>query len=198
MRIIGGKARGRRLKAPKGRALRPTGGRVKEALFDILPHDLTGRRILDLFAGTGALSLEALSRGASEALLVDLSRGAAKAIRENLESLGFKGRSNVWGAPALHAIRRLARKEESFDVIFLDPPYEKGKVGETLRALGNAGILRPDGVVVVEHSIREPVARQFGALVLTDRRRYGTTVLSFFTARDESAGVEENEWGEST
>jgi 16S rRNA (guanine(966)-N(2))-methyltransferase RsmD len=198
MRIIGGKARGRRLKAPKGRALRPTGGRVKEALFDILSHDLTGRRILDLYAGTGALSLEALSRGASEAFLVDFSRGAAKAIQENVESLGLTGRSTVWVAPALHAIRRLARRGESFDVIFLDPPYEKGKVGETLRALGSAGILRPDGVVVVEHSIREPVARQFGALVLTDRRRYGTTVLSFFTARDESAGVEENEWGEST
>jgi 16S rRNA (guanine(966)-N(2))-methyltransferase RsmD len=198
MRVIGGKARGRRLKAPKGRALRPTGGRVKEALFDILPHDLTDRRVLDLFAGTGALSLEALSRGASEALLVDFSRAAAKTIQENAESLGFSDRSTVWAAPALQAIRRLSRKGESFDLIFLDPPYERGKVGETLRALGNAGILRPGGVVVVEHSVREPVARQFGALILTDQRRYGTTSLSFFAVRDESAGVEEKKWGEST
>jgi 16S rRNA (guanine(966)-N(2))-methyltransferase RsmD len=198
MRVIGGKAKGRRLKAPKGRALRPTGGRVKEALFDILPHDLTGRRVLDLFAGTGALSLEALSRGASEALLVDLSRAAAKAIQANVESLGFAGRSIVWVAPALQAIRRLSRKAESFDLIFLDPPYEKGRVGETLRGLGSAGILRPGGVVVVEHSVREPVARQFGALILTDQRRYGTTSLSFFAARDDSAGVKENQWDEST
>jgi 16S rRNA (guanine(966)-N(2))-methyltransferase RsmD len=198
MRVIGGKAKGRRLKAPKGRALRPTGGRVKEALFDILPHDLTGRRVLDLFAGTGALSLEALSRGASEALLVDLSRAAAKAIQANAESLGFAGRSIVWVAPALQAIRRLSRKAESFDLIFLDPPSEKGRVGETLRGLGSAGILRPGGVVVVEHSVREPVARQFGALILTDQRRYGTTSLSFFAARDDSAGVKENQWGEST
>ncbi|MGH7834780.1 MAG: 16S rRNA (guanine(966)-N(2))-methyltransferase RsmD [Candidatus Binatia bacterium] len=198
MRVIGGKAKGRRLKAPKGRALRPTGGRVKEALFDILPHDLTGRRVLDLFAGTGALSLEALSRGAPEALLVDFSRAAARAIQENAESLGFSDRSTVWAAPALQAIRRLSRKGESFDLIFLDPPYEKDKVGETLRAVGNAGILRAGGVVVVEHSVREPVARQFGALILTDQRRYGTTVLSFFGARNEPAGVEENKWGEST
>lgn len=198
MRVIGGKAKGRRLKAPKGRTLRPTADRVKESLFDILPHDLTGRRVLDLFAGIGALSFEALSRGASEALLVDFSRGAARAIQENVKTLGFSGRSTVWEMPALKAVRRLSRKGESFDLIFLDPPYEKGTVGETLKAIGSAGILRRGGVVVVEHSVREPAARQFGALVVTDQRRYGTTLLTFFAARDESGGVEENPWGEPT
>ena len=180
MRVIGGQAKGRRLKAPKGRTLRPTADRVKEALFNILPHDLSGQRVLDLFAGTGNLSMEALSRGASEAVLVDASRAATKLIEENLRALSFTDRSRVWTAPVLSAIGKLARGGESFGLIFLDPPYEQALVGQTLRAIAKEGLLRENGVLVAEHSVREKVEERYGSLALRDQRRYGTTRLSFF------------------
>ena len=99
MRIIGGSARGRRIAAPKGSAIRPTADRVREALFNILPRDLAGMRVLDLFAGSGSLSLEALSRGAESALLVDESAAAAKLIRRNVDALGFTDRARIWTHP---------------------------------------------------------------------------------------------------
>jgi 16S rRNA (guanine966-N2)-methyltransferase len=180
MRIIGGRAKGRRLKAPKGQALRPTSARVKEALFNILPHDLSGWRILDLFAGTGNVSLEALSRGAAEALLVDASRSAARAIEENLRRAGFAAKSSVWTVPVLRSLRVLARRNRKFDLIFLDPPYEKDLVGNVMGILAETEILAESGVIVVEHSIREGVEQTYNNLALRDQRRYGTTVLSFF------------------
>ncbi|HWP60562.1 MAG TPA: 16S rRNA (guanine(966)-N(2))-methyltransferase RsmD [Candidatus Acidoferrales bacterium] len=180
MRIIGGKARGRRVKTFRGRALRPTAARVKEALFDILPHDLSGRRVLDLFAGSGNLSLEALSRGAAEAVLVDASRNAARVMRENLRRLGFEEKASVWTTAVVPSVRALARQGRKFDLIFLDPPYEKGIVGSAMRALGEADLLEPHGTVVVERSVRETIDPRYGKLELYDERRYGTTVLSFF------------------
>ena len=180
MRVIGGKAKGRRLKVPKGRALRPTAARVKEALFNILPHDLSGFKVLDLFAGTGNLSVEALSRGAAEAILVDVSRESGKASRENLQALGLSRRSKVWGAPVLRSIRLLSRRGEKFDLIFLDPPYEKDWVGKILRAIAQEGLLREAGVLVAEHGVREKVEESYGPLGLQDQRRYGSTLLSFF------------------
>src|SRR3990170_1452089 len=108
MRIIAGSVKGRQLKAPKGRRLRPTAARVKEALFNILPHDLSGLRVLDLFAGTGNLSVEALSRDASEAVLIDAAAEAGKVIRENMRTVGFLGKAKVWVAPVLKATRLLA------------------------------------------------------------------------------------------
>lgn len=180
MRVIGGKAKGRRLKVPKGHFLRPTASRVKEALFDILPHDLSGLRVLDLFAGSGSLSVEALSRGATEAILVDASSSAEKAIQDNLRASGFAERSRVWIAPVLRALKSLARRGEDFDLIFVDPPYEKGWVGKALSAVAGAGLLRKDGILVIEHSVREKVEESYGALRLRDQRRYGATLLSFF------------------
>src|SRR5215216_7076393 len=123
MRVIAGNARGRRLKAPKGREVRPTADRVKEALFSLLARDLTGARVLDLFAGTGSLGIEALSRGAAQAVLVDSLAPAAKMIRENLHELGFTERATIWTAPVARTLRSMGRRGEIFDVIFLDPPY---------------------------------------------------------------------------
>jgi 16S rRNA (guanine966-N2)-methyltransferase len=180
MRVIAGEAKGRRLKAPKGRELRPTGDRVKEALFNILPHDLSGRKVLDLFAGTGNLSIEALSRGAEEAVLVDISRDAVQVIEENVRGLGLTERARVLTAPVFKSVRMLSRGEERFDLIFLDPPYDKELVGETLKAIAAEGLLAESGVVVAEHSVREKVQERYGALALSDQRRYGDTMLSFF------------------
>jgi 16S rRNA (guanine(966)-N(2))-methyltransferase RsmD len=180
MRVIGGKARGRRLKVPKGRAVRPTAARVKEALFNILPHDLTGLRVLDLFAGTGNVSIEALSRGAAEAILVDSSPESGKAIRENLQRLKLAARARVWITPVVRAARLLERRGETFDIVFLDPPYGQRLVDKTLKVVGQGRLLRESGVVIAEHSVRDSVEERYGALVLRDQRRYGDTFLSFF------------------
>jgi len=180
MRIIGGSARGRRLKAPKGRALRPTAARVKEALFNILPHDLSGVKVLELFAGTGNVTVEALSRGAAEAILVDASAQSAKTIRENLRRLELMDRAKVWTTPVKRALRLLGGRRETFDIIFLDPPYDQRLVETTLQMVARGGLLRQTGTLIAEHSIREEIAPRYDGLELRDQRRYGDTVLSFF------------------
>ncbi|MDE0212929.1 MAG: 16S rRNA (guanine(966)-N(2))-methyltransferase RsmD [Deltaproteobacteria bacterium] len=185
MRIIGGSARGRRIAAPKGSAIRPTADRVREALFNILPRDLAGMRVLDLFAGSGSLSLEALSRGAESALLVDESAAAAKLIRRNVDALGFTDRARIWTHPVGKALSRLADEGGAYDAIFLDPPYDGGWVGKTLAAVARTGTLKAEGVAVAEHSPRERVEEQYGPLACRDRRQYGDTVLSFFGIDNE-------------
>lgn len=180
MRVIGGNARGRRLKVPKGQTLRPTAARVKEALFNILPHDLSGAKVLDLFAGTGNVSIEALSRGAAAAILVDLSGESGKVIRENVRRLGLADRTKVWIMPAARALRLLVRQGATFDLIFLDPPYERRWIDKTLKIIAQGELLRESGVLIAEHSIREKFEPRYGSIALRDQRRYGSTLLSFF------------------
>ena len=180
MRVIGGSAKGRRLLAPKGQSVRPTADRVKESLFNILPRDFSGMKVLDLFAGTGNLSIEALSRGAGHALLVDSSERSVAAIKENLRRLGFTARSEVWAAPAARSLKVLARRRESFDIIFLDPPYDQGLAARALDIIARGKLLRLSGTAVVEHSAREALQQGYDALELHDQRRYGDTLLSFY------------------
>jgi 16S rRNA (guanine966-N2)-methyltransferase len=187
MRVIGGNARGRRLKVPKGQAVRPTSDRVKEALFNILPHDLSGIRLLDLFAGTGNVSIEAISRGAAEAILIDSSIKSGKVIRENLRSVGFANRASVRIAPVSRALRLLARRGETFDMIFLDPPYQRNWVKACLEAIARGNLLRSSGTLVVEHSARERIEAEYGSLILKDQRKYGDTWLSFFEHKAEGS-----------
>ena len=180
MKVIGGTARGRKLKVPKGLAVRPTAARVKESLFNILSHDFAGLRVLDLFAGSGNVSIEALSRGAVKAVLVDESARSAAVIRANLSRLELNRRAQVWVAPVARSLRKLEKAGEKFDLIFLDPPYDKGLVTTTLEAIGKSSLINPSGIVVVEHSGREAIKPNYGNLMLNDRRRYGDTFLSFF------------------
>jgi len=184
MKVIGGAARGRKLKVPKGLGVRPTAARVKESLFNILPHDFSGLRVLDLFAGSGNVSIEALSRGAVEAVLVDESARCAAAIRDNLTRLELNRRAQIWVAPVARSIRKLDRAGEKFDLIFLDPPYDKGWVSTTLEAIGRSSLLNPAGIIVVEHSGREAIKPSYGDLILNDRRRYGDTSLSFYRRQE--------------
>ena len=180
MRVIGGNARGRRLKVPKGQTLRPTAARVKEALFNILPHDLSGAKALDLFAGTGNLTIEALSRGATAAILVDASAESGNAIRENVRRLDLTDRTKVLIMPVARALRLLKGQGETFDLIFLDPPYERQWIDKTLKIIAQGELLRESGVLIAEHSIREKVEPRYDSLALHDQRRYGSTLLSFF------------------
>lgn len=193
MRIISGKAKGRRLIAPKGGAVRPTADRIKESLFDILPRDFSGMKILELFAGTGNVSIEALSRGAETVLLVDASERSARIIRENLRRVGFTDRAQVWAMPARRALNAVARRGQKFDLIFLDPPYDQRLVGRSLELIASIRPLEPSAVVVAEHSVRETVKSSYGFLSLNDQRRYGDTLLSFFrdAAPSDSAAFKE-------
>jgi 16S rRNA (guanine(966)-N(2))-methyltransferase RsmD len=149
-------------------------------MFNILPRDFSGMKVLDLFAGTGNLSIEALSRGAAHALLVDASARAAAAIKDNLRRLGFAAHAEVWTAPVARSVRTLSRQKAAFDYIFVDPPYDRGLAQRSLPLIAEGNLLRASGTLVVEHSAREILQPSYGALQLHDQRRYGDTRLSFY------------------
>ena len=147
MRIISGSARGRKLKEPQGMDTRPTTGKVKESLFNIIQFELEGRRVLDLFAGTGQLGLEALSRGAEHCVFVDQWRESVALVRENVKLCGFTECSRVAQEDALSF---LSVCREKYDIVFLDPPYQSGLLEKSLKLLTQFDILREHGIIVCE------------------------------------------------
>jgi 16S rRNA (guanine966-N2)-methyltransferase len=176
MRVIAGTHRGRELVAPKGRATRPTSDRVREALFSIL-GDVTGLKVLDLFAGSGALAIEALSRGAAKVTLVDSARPAVAAIRRNLEVLGME--AEVVPQPAARFLQAALRDGREYDLVFLDPPYRHAStLGRELTS-ALTPILAADARVVAESDRRSPLGLE---LVLLDERRYGDTLIQIYAA----------------
>jgi 16S rRNA (guanine(966)-N(2))-methyltransferase RsmD len=172
VRVVAGRFGGRRLVAPPGDATRPTSDRVREALFSVLGPTVEGARVLDLYAGSGALGIEALSRGAAAAVFVDRSRAAITAIRANLDALGIE--ADVRRRNAREAVLAAARSREAYDLVFLDPPYRRA--AELGRELSEAlpAVLAPGARVVSESDRRELLQL---ALPLTDERRYGDTVI---------------------
>ncbi len=179
MRIIGGEARSRQIDAPKGMDTRPTQDKVRESLFNILQWDLVGRSVLDLFAGSGALGLEALSRGAESAVFVDASRQAAKVIQDNVDRLGFSGKARVIRDDWKSAVGAQAYYDRNvFDLIFLDPPYSMTNTGEMCGYMLSYGILAPHALIVVEHAIETP-PRLGPEFMAKDFRRYGDTGITF-------------------
>jgi len=172
MRVIAGTHRGRTLVAPRGRVTRPTSDRVREALFAIL-GEVSGARVLDLFAGTGALAIEALSRGAARAELVDSSPAAISAIRRNLDALGLE--AEVRRQDAVSFLRQRARSGAGeYDLVFLDPPYRIAPGVADGLSTGLAFVLDADGRVVAESDRRAPLELD---LPLLDERRYGDTLI---------------------
>jgi len=178
MRLTGGLDRGRRLIAPRGGQTRPTASKVREAIFNILGPP-PGGNVLDLYAGTGALGLEALSRGAPAAVFVEREHAPLVALRRNIKELGFEGRATVVGADVRNGLRRVAASGEHFSWVFLDPPYVKETEG-VLAELSNSALLDACSVVVLEHDRRNRPPESVGHLFLTDRRHYGDTELSFY------------------
>src|SRR5260221_12299054 len=160
MRIIAGHAHGRRLKAPRGLLTRPTSARGRESIFSRLAvrMDLDGVRVLDIFAGSGSLGVEALSRGAAHVTLVDSSRDAATAIRANLAQLERSDRGRVVVSDVHRALGELGRAHESFDLIFVDAPFKDDMSADVLALLGEFNLIAPGGWVVVDQSSREPAA----------------------------------------
>jgi 16S rRNA (guanine966-N2)-methyltransferase len=172
VRVVAGTYGGRRLVAPPGDATRPTSDRVRESLFSVLGPSVAGARVLDLYAGSGALGIEALSRGAATAVFVDRAPAAIKAIRANLAALEIE--AEVLLMPARTALRTAARRGEAYDLVFLDPPYRHD--AELGRELSEAlpAVLAPGARVVSESDRRDRLALD---LHLTDERRYGDTVI---------------------
>lgn len=184
MRVIGGEARGRRLTTPAGRRLRPTSDRVREALFNILAPRLAGARFLDLFAGTGAVAIEALSRGCAEAVLVEREPGHATLIRTNLQSCGLQERAELLVSGVEAALGRLQRQGRRFDILFADPPYRAEEDRRrVLHRLSGSTLLAAGALVVLEGPARRPLPLAPG-LALRRRQRYGDTLLGFYAAAE--------------
>jgi 16S rRNA (guanine966-N2)-methyltransferase len=195
VRVIAGERRGKRLRVPRGRRVRPTLARAKTSLFDILTSRglVEQARVLDLFAGSGALGIEALSRGAESVVFVEQDAATAHVLMANVADSGFTGQSTVMIRSSAHAIPRLARESgtpetaEKFDGVFVDPPYGTPWADRTLRQLAAHELLADDGWVVVHHRHGEGPEPSYPPLVATVRRRIGDSVMVLYR-REEPGG----------
>ena len=176
MRVITGSARGRRLKELEGLETRPTTGKVKEALFSVIQFDIEGRRVLDLFAGTGQLGIEALSRGAECAVFVERRRDALQVIRENLEACGMTDKARVVNGDAMSYLK----SGEKFDLIFLDPPYASCLLEQALEEIVRFDICRKHGIIVAESAADKTLPPLAGPYALYREYRYGKIKLTVY------------------
>ncbi|MCA9510694.1 MAG: 16S rRNA (guanine(966)-N(2))-methyltransferase RsmD [Myxococcales bacterium] len=194
MRVIGGSLRSRRLRPPP-HGVRPTTDRVRESIFAAL-GDVGGARVLDLFAGSGALGIEALSRGAEHATFVDVARASIACVRRNLDDLGLVGLARVEPGDALRALRTFARRGERFDLVFLDPPYDAGLYEPALAALAAEAILAPGGLAVVERARRSPLeASSLVGYIVERERAYGDTAVDLLRTHDGDGSPDASEKG---
>lgn len=180
MRVITGTARGHKLKAPGGMSTRPTADRVKETLFNLLGDRVIDSRFLDLFAGTGGIGIEALSRGAAQAVFIEKNPRAVRVIRENLLHTGLADRAVVHRQDAVSALDMLGKSEQIFDLIFVDPPYLKGYEEKVLEKINNNGLMDEKGILVIESSKKDTLPEHTGQLTMVRREKYGDTLLNFY------------------
>jgi len=189
MRVISGSARGRKLKSPKSSETRPIMDRVKTALFDILAPEIMGMRILDLFAGTGAVGIEALSRGAESATFVERSPDAWRLVRENLALTNLSDRAEVVRNDAFAYLQQAAATGRRFDLVYIAPPQYVNMAAKALVQLDSSPLTEPDGLVIIQ--IHPQERAELDTLTLKhlrryDERRYGSTLLLFYTHDEES------------
>lgn len=185
MRISGGLAKGRRTaakrlfsKALTGQILRPTSSKVREALFDIIKDRIKGASFVDLYAGTGTVGLEALSRGASRAIFVEPNELRVGAIKRNIDEFGFRKKALVVKDRAYEFLEKSSSKKESFDIFFLDPPYHSEEIRKVLPLIGEKGLLSEKGIVIVEHFFKKEMPETAGELKIYRNYRYGDTMLT--------------------
>jgi 16S rRNA (guanine966-N2)-methyltransferase len=181
MRVISGASKGRKLATQRGQALRPTSGRIKESIFSVLGGNVEGKVVLDLFAGTGNLGIEALSRGAGKAFFAEQGRQALSLIQKNLAQCGLEGQARILPGDALRAIGILDAKGESFDLIFMDPPYERGLVARTFGKLQTHRIYHEGSILVVQRDRREPLPDPLEGWRLIREKKTGDTIVSYLT-----------------
>lgn len=188
MRIVSGIQKGRRLKEPDGRDLRPTPARVREAVLSILAHHVEGARVLDLYAGTGALGLESLSRGARQAVFVDNDVASSRILYENIARCGYDNQCRVVSQDVETFLTSSPSFGEppAFDLIFVDPPYHDTDLPRLLERLSVSGKIAPKGTLVLEHFFKYAVPDRTGDLVRTRQSRYGDTMLTFYQRAAEA------------
>lgn len=191
MRVVAGTQKGRDIKNPQRWDCRPTSARVREALFSILSAHVAGARVLDLYAGTGAIGIESLSRGARHVVFVENQAKTAWLLRDNIERCGYTRQCVVLtrnvetfltAPPAWH-------EPLAFDIVFADPPYQRTDLTKFLERLSLSGTLAPDGRAILEHETRRPVPTRVGSLTQTRQARYGDTTLTFYQRRPEAEVV---------
>jgi len=191
MRISGGLAKGRQTatkrlfsKASKGEELRPTSSKVREAIFDILRNKIDGASFVDLYAGTGTVGLESLSRGAGKAVFVEPDKVRAKAIKETAVKFGFGKKVTVVNGKAREFLKNASVKKERFDIFFVDPPYFSEEIMITLPIIGEKELLNDDGVIIVEHFFKRKLPETVSKLKMIKRYRYGDTMLTIYMKRN--------------
>jgi 16S rRNA (guanine(966)-N(2))-methyltransferase RsmD len=182
VRIVAGTHRGRPLLGRKGPGLRPTADRVRESLFNLLGQFFEGGEVLDLYAGTGALAFEALSRGMSRAVLVDPGAESGRLVAGNARALGMEDRIELLRMPVVRAVPRLAAEGRRFALVLADPPYAEEVAAVVAKAVGEGGVLAAGGTLVVEHGRREVPPDTVAGLQRTESRRFGDTMVSLYRA----------------
>src|SRR5581483_3882895 len=183
MRIIAGTLKGRKLSAPAGLELRPTSDRVKEALFNIISNQIEGAAFLDLYAGTGSVGMDALSRGASEVVFVENNKRHLHYLKKNVSSCSFQGRAEIFNISALDFLKKVRRSTRLFDFIFIDPPYGSNEVEKILPMLQEGDMIRNQGMVIIEHFHKKTLPEKSGNLFFLKKYKYGETVLSFYAKK---------------
>jgi 16S rRNA (guanine966-N2)-methyltransferase len=186
LRLSGGSLRGRKLAGPKGLEFRPTTARIKEFLFFVYREDVPESRFLDLFAGTGSLGLEALSRGAREGVFVERSPRSLQILRRNIDACGFNRQASVMNEDVFAALERLGRRGENFDVVFADPPFRESLRARIVASVFTNRILRKGGLLILEHDTRDPDA-EAGDFTLIRQKRFGDCVVSVYVPGKEES-----------
>ena len=191
MRVISGKARGLKLDTPKNLDVRPTTDRVKESLFNIINPYIRESNILDLFAGTGSLGIECLSRGAKNCIFVDKSKQSIGIVKSNVKKARVENESTILNIDFKDAVKRLAVQKQKFDVIFMDPPYYENMFIDCLKSIDELNLLKEDGLVVVEHDTNDLFYDSIGRLYKSREKKYGNTTISFYKLEEVDGELED-------
>ena len=184
MRVISGKARGLKLNTPKNEDVRPTTDRVKESLFNIINGYIIDGEILDLFAGTGSLGIECLSRGANKCVFVDVSKTSIDIVKSNIKKARVEDNAEILNIDYKSAIDKVKNKTYKFDIIFMDPPYYENMFMDALKKIDESDILKADGIIVVEHDTKQEFPESIGKLIKDRSKKYGNTTLTFYCMED--------------
>lgn len=185
MRVTSGELKNKRIKSRKGFETRPTLERIKEAIFSIIYDKIKGANFLDLYAGTGNISFEAMSRGAKRAIMIEKDKEALRVIIQNVEELGLSDKCRAYKNDVTRAVEILNNKGEKFDVIFMDPPYKENISTETILKISECNILNKDGIIVAEHSSYEKLENEIGKFIKYDERNYNKKVVSFYEYKED-------------
>jgi 16S rRNA (guanine(966)-N(2))-methyltransferase RsmD len=185
MRIIAGIARGKKILPPDGMQTRPTLDRVKENIFNIIQNRIVDSAVIDVFAGTGSLGLEAVSRGAKECYLVDQHPTTFKLQKQNVTDLKFEDQCICLNMDSYAALKDLGKKNKVFDLIFIDPPYAKDMIPPAIEIVSEQGLLKEDGLIVTKIDTSEEIYQGNNVIILTESRKYGNTTVCFYKHKED-------------